>query len=104
MADREFPAIRIAAPRDRAAVATMLARAFADDPAMAFIFPDPADRAKRLPRLFALLFDGDGPAGMRLGREPIKGRWLMWSGCLRASLAHRVVDGELHLHGVVSRS
>lgn len=44
----------------------MLARAFANDPAMTFIFPDPAARAARLPRLFALLFDTDGPAGMRL--------------------------------------
>lgn len=47
----------------------MLARAFADDPAMRFIFPDPADRAKRLPRLFALLFESDGPVGMRLVTE-----------------------------------
>ena len=33
---------------------------------MSFIFPDPADRARRLPRLFALLFDRGGAAGMRL--------------------------------------
>ncbi|TPG18865.1 N-acetyltransferase [Sphingomonas koreensis] len=44
----------------------MLSRAFADDPAMIYIFPDAADRAKRLPRLFSLLFDTDGPIGMRL--------------------------------------
>lgn len=44
----------------------MLARAFADDPAMAYIFPDRADRALRLPRLFALLFDADAQAGLRL--------------------------------------
>lgn len=43
-----------------------LARAFADDPAMAYIFPDPARRAERLPRLFALLFDSDALSGMRL--------------------------------------
>jgi ribosomal protein S18 acetylase RimI-like enzyme len=43
----------------------MLGRAFADDPAMSYIFPDPAQRAKRLPRLFALLFDED-EGGMRL--------------------------------------
>lgn len=43
----------------------MLGRAFADDPAMSYIFPDAADRAKRLPRLFALLFDSDA-VGMRL--------------------------------------
>ncbi|WP_255586632.1 GNAT family N-acetyltransferase [Hephaestia mangrovi] len=66
MADRQLPHVRIAAHADRPAVAAMLARAFADDPAMRFIFPDPADRAKRLPRLFSLLFDGDAPVGMRL--------------------------------------
>ncbi|MDB5680141.1 N-acetyltransferase [Sphingomonas bacterium] len=57
--------IRDAVPADRAAIAAMLARAFADDPAMAYIFPDPRDRAKRLPKLFGLLFDADAP-GMRL--------------------------------------
>jgi GNAT superfamily N-acetyltransferase len=44
----------------------MLARAFADDPAMRFIFPDPAVRARRMPRLFGLLFDSDARTGMRL--------------------------------------
>ncbi|MGW8136716.1 GNAT family N-acetyltransferase [Sphingomonas zeae] len=57
--------IREAGARDRAAVATMLGRAFADDPAMSYIFPDAADRARRLPRLFGLLFDSDA-VGMRL--------------------------------------
>ena len=57
--------IREAQADDRAAVARMLGRAFADDPAMSYIFPDPADRAKRLPRLFALLFNSDA-VGMRL--------------------------------------
>ncbi|WP_425230272.1 GNAT family N-acetyltransferase [Sphingomonas sp.] len=59
-------AVRLAGNADRVPVAAMLARAFADDPAMEFIFPDPADRTKRLPRLFALLFDHDAAAGMRL--------------------------------------
>ena len=54
----------------------MLGRAFADDPAMSYIFPDPADRARRLPRLFALLFDGDGAAGMRLVASGIEGATL----------------------------
>lgn len=44
----------------------MLARAFQDDPAFAYIIPDPVQRARRLPRLFALLYDSDGRAGMRL--------------------------------------
>ncbi|MDZ7282597.1 GNAT family N-acetyltransferase [Sphingomonas sanguinis] len=57
--------MREAGAGDRAAVATMLGRAFADDPAMSYIFPDAADRTKRLPRLFALLFDSDA-VGMRL--------------------------------------
>lgn len=47
-------------------MAALLARAFADDPAFSFILPDPTDRLKRLPRLFALLFDRGGAAGMRL--------------------------------------
>ena len=59
-------AIRAAGGSDRARVAALLARAFAGDPAMGYIFPDPADRARRLPRLFALLFDSDADAGMRL--------------------------------------
>ncbi|MET0270739.1 MAG: GNAT family N-acetyltransferase [Sphingomonas sp.] len=58
--------IRPATPDDREAVAVMLARAFHDDPAFAWIFPDPGDRAARLPRLFRLLYDSAGRAGMRL--------------------------------------
>jgi ribosomal protein S18 acetylase RimI-like enzyme len=56
---------RVAGTVDRERVAAMLALAFAEDPAMAWIFPDPADRTRRLPRLFALLFDDDA-GGMRL--------------------------------------
>lgn len=50
----------------------MLARAFSRYPVFAYIFPDPAIRAAKLPKLFALLFDSDGRGGMRLvspGRE-----------------------------------
>ena len=32
---------------------------------MTFIFPDPADRRRRLPRLMAILYDGDGAHGAR---------------------------------------
>jgi len=60
------PPLLTAGAADRAAVTQMLARAFADDPAMAFIFPDPAVRAQRLPRLFRLLFDTDAAHGVRL--------------------------------------
>ena len=57
--------VRVADSRDRAAIAATLARAFGEDPATSFIFPDPARRAKQLPKLFALLFDED-VHGMRL--------------------------------------
>ena len=58
--------VRVAGNADRARIAAVLARAFADDPAMAFLFPDADRRAKRLPLLFASLFDGDAAGGMRL--------------------------------------
>ncbi|MBY0583656.1 MAG: GNAT family N-acetyltransferase [Sphingomonas sp.] len=51
---------------DRDRVANLLAHAFVDDPAMAFIFPDPVVRARKLPRLFRLLFDTDAAHGVRL--------------------------------------
>ena len=51
--------IRIAAKADREAIATTLARAFADDPATSYIFPDRADRVRRLPKMFRLIFDED---------------------------------------------
>ena len=57
--------IRIPAPDDRKAVVATLAAAFQDDPVMAFIFPDEADRRLRLPRLMAILYDGDGAHGAR---------------------------------------
>lgn len=57
--------IRVAGNADRTPIAAMLARAFAEDPAISFIFPDPSVRARKLPRLFALLFDEDA-GGMRL--------------------------------------
>mgnify|MGYP001028946507 FL=1 len=56
---------RRATEADRDAVTAMLARAFQDDPATSYILPDPADRARRLPRLFRLLYESDG-GGMRL--------------------------------------
>ena len=57
--------VRAAGDGDRGAVAAMLARAFADDPAMQFIFPDSDVRMRRMPRLFRLLYRSDGPVGMR---------------------------------------
>lgn len=80
----------------------MLGRAFADDPAMRFIFPDAADRARRLPRLFALLFDSDAAAGMRLltnGGEAAT----LWRGPGRARVSRwemlRRLPGLLHALG-----
>ena len=57
--------VRVADNRDRSSIAATLARAFGEDPATSFIFPDPTQRAKQLPKLFALLFDED-VRGMRL--------------------------------------
>lgn len=56
---------RFAGGADRDAVAGLFARAFQDDPAMRWVFPDPAARARRLPLLFRVLFDSDA-GGMRL--------------------------------------
>jgi hypothetical protein len=44
---------------DRPAAVSTLAAAFADDPAMTFIWPDPAERARRLPAFMELIWDGD---------------------------------------------
>lgn len=57
--------IRDATVADRDAVVVTLSRAFADDPAMSYIFPDPAVRARSLPRLFDLFFATDA-RGWRL--------------------------------------
>ena len=58
--------VRLATSRDRGAAVATLARAFADDRALAWIFPDPSVRTRRLPGLFAILFDEDAPHGVRL--------------------------------------
>jgi len=47
------PAIRKADRADVAALAAALARAFDDDPVMAWLFPDPAGRKRTLPRFFS---------------------------------------------------
>ncbi|MEG3180018.1 GNAT family N-acetyltransferase [Sphingomonas sp. LT1P40] len=58
--------VRDAVDGDRAAIAAMLTRAFDYDPVFAWMIPDPAVRARRLPALFDIFFTGDGPPGMRL--------------------------------------
>lgn len=65
MSGRPTIELRDARETDREAVVATLAAAFADDPAMSWIFPDPADRRRRLPRLFRLIFAEDA-GGMRL--------------------------------------
>ncbi len=57
--------VREASPADRARVSASLAAAFQDDPVMAYAFPDAATRRRRLPGVFALLFDADGAHGAR---------------------------------------
>ncbi len=44
---------------DRAAAVATLAAAFADDPAMVFLWPNAAERARRLPPFMELMWDGD---------------------------------------------
>lgn len=79
----------------RSAVAPMLARAFQDDPAFSYIFPDAKDRARRLPRLFRLLFDSDGRAGMRLMTAGCEAT-TMW----RAPGCAKVGWGEMLAHAI----
>ncbi len=72
-------AMRLVAAPERRAVCAMLARAFANDPAMCWLFPDPAVRARRLPGLFAILYDSDGPRGVRLATGELEAATL-WRG------------------------
>lgn len=58
--------LRPATASDRRAVAAMLARAFADDPAVSWIFPNRVVRARKLPGLFAMLYNEDATHGVRL--------------------------------------
>jgi len=86
---------RLVEPGDRAGIVDVLARAFADDPAFSFIFPDRADRVRRLPRLFALIYDSDGRAGPRFvtgGGEAVT----LWRAPGRAEVGW----GEMLLHGL----
>lgn len=55
--------IRPAAPEDVAAVVDVLSAAFADDPVLSWIFPDPARRAVLNPGMFRLIVEGHLPLG-----------------------------------------
>jgi GNAT superfamily N-acetyltransferase len=64
--------VRSASRSDRAAVNSMLAAAFQDDPVMTYLFPDAKVRRSRLPRFFSVIFDGDGAAGERFVTDGIE--------------------------------
>ena len=53
--------------RHRATAVATLAAAFQSDPAVSWIIRDPAERARRLPRMFDWLFDDHLRHGMMLG-------------------------------------
>jgi GNAT superfamily N-acetyltransferase len=55
--------VRKSEKSDRVHLAALAARAFADDAAYSYIFPDPIDRARRLQRLLGLTFDSSRRAG-----------------------------------------
>ena len=78
---------RIPAPGERQSVVATLAAAFQDDPVMTFLFPDESDRRLRLPRLMAILYDGDGAHGARF----------MTDGCEAATLWRAPGQGHLGL-------
>lgn len=76
--------IRCARPMESGAVAALLARAFADDPVMGWMFPDPSDRELRSSRFFALLQRQQRPraGGVRVAAT-VEGQLLaaaLWSG------------------------
>jgi len=95
---RAAPVIRSATIADRPAIIAVLAAAFADDPALAWIFPDAARRPARLARFFGLItnadarlplaqlaLDGDGGIiGAALWRPP--GAWALPATSLIANL------------------
>lgn len=61
--ERQGLSARPAVAADQPAICAMLARAFIEDPVMVFMFPDPEDRRRKLPRLFALLQASNLPLG-----------------------------------------
>lgn len=95
---RPPPVLRAATAADRPAMVAVLAAAFADDPALAWIFPDAGRRADRLRRFFTLITGADarldlaqlaiGEAGQVLGvalwRPP--GAWALPTTTLLANL------------------
>lgn len=92
------PPIRPATAADRPAIIAALAAAFADDPALAWIFPDAARRPARLTRFFDLITRADARlalahvacaadgriVGAALWRPP--GQWALPTASLVANL------------------
>ena len=79
--------VRKAEWRDADAIGAMLARAFADDPVTLHLLPDPARRAKALPRMFKLL--------LKLGLP--HGACFVTSGCETATLWRPPNGWHVHL-------
>ncbi|HEX8646799.1 MAG TPA: GNAT family N-acetyltransferase [Thermoleophilaceae bacterium] len=79
------PAVRRAGRDDLRGVASVLARAFHDDPVMAWFFPDPGERERRIERMFRLRvgsllgqeesYTTDDHLGAAIWAQP--GRWEM---------------------------
>lgn len=84
---RALPVIAEVRAEARDAMIATLARAFADDPAMSWIMPDPAARAACLPKLFTALVDEDLALGWALA-SPKAEAVTLWrgSGAVHASL------------------
>ncbi|MEU8774167.1 GNAT family N-acetyltransferase [Streptomyces sp. NPDC048606] len=81
---REGYGIRCGRRAESAAISALLARAFADDPVMGWMFPEPSDRERRIARFFALLQRQQRPrtGGVRVAATG-GGRLLgaaLWSG------------------------
>lgn len=78
-APRALPAITQASKANSAAIIATLARAFADDPAMCWIMPDPATRHARLPALFTALVAEEFADGWAL-TSPASEAVTLWRG------------------------
>ena len=63
--------VRPATVGDIAPLATMLARAFYDDPPFVWVLPDPGTRLARLERIFAIMLRGEIP-----GRDAVEVAWI----------------------------
>ena len=75
--------IKVATAADRSALVETLAQAFQADPALSWILPDPAHRARALRGLFRTLVPADMRAGIAL-RAPDDEAAALWRGPGRA--------------------